>query len=229
MPRLSVVMPVYNEKKTIREIIKQVTKVPIKKEIIITDDGSTDGTREILKNEYSKRKDIRLFFHKENMGKGAATRTGLKHITGDIVIIQDADLEYDPRDYTKLIKPIEEGRTQVVYGSRFLEGKNKHAYDTNMFGVKVLTMMANILYNAKITDEPTCYKVFSKKAIKSVNLKCKRFEFCPEVTAKIRKKGFKILELPINYNARTLEEGKHIGWKDGVEAVWTLLKYRIIK
>ncbi len=229
MVKLSIIIPAYNEKETIREIIKQVSDVKIPKEIILIDDYSTDGTREILETEYSHLKNIKVLLHKKNRGKGAAIRTGLKAIRGDIIIIQDADLEYDPKDYPKLIKPILEGKTHVVYGSRFLNKKNKHQYGLNMFATRLLTVMANILYNARITDEPTCYKVFTKQAIKSVDLKCEKFEFCPEVTAKIRKKGYKITEVPIEYKSRSIEEGKKINWKDGVQAIWTLIKYRIIK
>jgi len=228
MEILSVIIPVFNEKRTIKELIKKVEEVPVEKEIIIVDDGSTDGTREILQNEYMKKRNFKVIFHKKNMGKGYATRTGLAEMEGDIAIIQDADLEYNPNDYPKLIRPILDKKTEVVYGSRFLDRKNKHEYNLNMFAVKLLTLMANVLYNAKITDEPTCYKVFTKKAIKSVNLKCKRFEFCPEVTAKIKKKGYNIIEIPIDYKARTIKEGKKINWKDGVQAIWTLLKYRIV-
>ncbi|MBT7169853.1 glycosyltransferase family 2 protein [Candidatus Woesearchaeota archaeon] len=229
MVKLSIIIPVYNEKETIKEIIKQVSEVKIPKEIILIDDHSTDGTREILETEYAHLRNITVLLHKKNRGKGAAIRTGLNAIGGDIVIIQDADLEYDPKDYPKLIKPILEGKTQVVYGSRFLNKKNKHQYGLNMFATRLLTFMANILYNARITDEPTCYKVFTKQAIKSVDLKCEKFEFCPEVTAKIRKNGYKIIEVPIEYNSRSIEEGKKINWKDGVQAIWTLIKYRIIK
>ena len=229
MVKLSIIIPAYNEKETIREIIKQVSEVKIPKEIILIDDYSTDGTREILEKEYSHLKNIKVLLHKKNRGKGAAIRTGLKAIEGDIIIIQDADLEYDPKDYPKLIQPILEGKTQIVYGSRFLNKKNKHQYGLNMFATRLLTVMANILYNARITDEPTCYIVFTKMAIKSVDLKCEKFEFCPEVTAKIRKKGYKITEVPIEYKSRSIEEGKKINWKDGVQAIWTLIKYRIIK
>ena len=229
MVKLSIIIPAYNEKETIREIIKQVSDIKIPKEIILIDDCSTDGTREILQTEYSHLKNIKVLLHKKNRGKGAAIRTGLKDIEGDIIIIQDADLEYDPQDYPKLIKPIINKETEVVYGSRFLGMKNKHIYNLNMLATRILTIMANVLYNAKITDEPTCYKVFTKKAIKSVDLKCEKFEFCPEVTAKIRKNGYKIKEIPINYNPRSIEEGKKINWKDGVQAIWTLIKYRIIK
>tara|TARA_Y100000310_G_scaffold342413_1_gene445574 strand:+ start:3157 stop:3846 length:690 start_codon:yes stop_codon:yes gene_type:complete len=228
MTKLSIIMPVYNEKGTINEILKRVNAVPLKKEIIIIDDFSTDGTREILRENHSKKRDVTVLFHEKNKGKGAAIRTGLEAITGDIIIIQDADLEYNPQDYTKLIQPIINKETEVVYGSRFLDKKNRHKYGLNMFATKLLTFLANILYNAKITDEPTCYKVFSSNAIKSINLKCKKFEFCPEVTAKIKKAGFKIKEVPIEYNARSIEEGKKINWKDGVQAIWTLLKYRFV-
>ena len=230
--KLSIIIPAYNEKKTIDEIIKKVKEVKIPKEIIIIDDFSTDGTRENLKN--LKDKEIKIFFHDKNYGKSHAVRTGIKKATGDIIIIQDADLEYDPEDYYKLVKPIEQGKTKVVYGTRFPKKKGHpslvHPYQTlsNPFYLanKVLTILTNILYNAHITDEPTCYKVFDAQVLKSINLKSERFEFCPEVTAKVRKKGYKIYEIPISYYPRTVDEGKKINWKDGIEAIWTLIKYR---
>ena len=224
--KLSVIIPVFNEKKTIKEIIKRVLAVKIPKEIIIVDDYSTDGTKEILKK--IKNKDIKVVFHEKNCGKGIAIRTGIKHVSGDIVIIQDADLEYEPKDYLKLVEPIAKGETKVVYGTRFPKGGKRPSIFKNSFFLanRILTIMSNVLYNAKITDEPTCYKVFDSEALKSINLKCERFEFCPEVTAKVRKKGYQIKELPISYYPRSVEEGKKIKWKDGLEAIWTLIKYR---
>jgi len=234
--KLSILIPAYNEAKTIKKLIELVKKADIRdveKEIIVIDDNSKDNTLDIVK----KIKGIKLIEHKKNIGKGAAVRNGIKQASGDIIIIQDADLEYDPNDYYKLIKPIIDGKTKVVYGSRmlhekqkggkpkFLEGKHDKAYHAFYIGNRFLTFLANILYHAKITDEPTCYKVFDAKVLKSINLKCKRFEFCPEVTAKVRKKYHKIMELPISYHPRSFKEGKKINLKDGIEAVWTLIKY----
>lgn len=230
--KLSVIMPVYNEKGTIKEIIKRVKQVKIpkvSKELVIIDDFSTDGTRKILKKIKDRNKDrnIKIVFHERNKGKGSAIRTGIKHVTGNIIIIQDADLEYNPQDYAKLVKPIIEGKADVVYGTRFPKTTKKPSlFNTFFLGNRILTFMANLLYNAKITDEPTCYKVFKTSILKSINLKSKRFEFCPEVTAKVRKKGYKIYELPISYKPRSIEQGKKINWKDGIEAIWTLIKYR---
>jgi len=223
--KLSVIIPVYNERFTIREILKRVRSVDIEKEIIIVDD-STDETREILKT-FEGVKNIKIIYRKTPQGKGSAIVEGIKHASGEIILIQDADLEYDPDDYIKLVKPIEEGRASVVYGSRFSERKNRHRYGMNLIGTKILTQMTNILYGSSITDEPTCYKVFKASVLKEINLKCRGFEFCPEVTAKVLKKGHKIIEVPIKYNSRTIEEGKKINWRDGVIAIWTLLKYRI--
>lgn len=225
--KLSVLIPVYNEKDTIREIVKRVKAVKLNTEIIIVDDFSKDGTREILRKMHNG-KDIKVYFQPKNMGKGMAIRTALGHATGDIIIIQDADLEYDPNDYPKLIKPIAEGKADVVYGSRFLDKKNRHQYSLNLFATIFLTVMANALYGQEITDEPTCYKVFRADVLKRINLRCTRFEFCPEVTAKVAKQGIKIMELPIYYKSRTVEEGKKINWKDGIEAIWTLVKYRFV-
>ncbi|MEW6102350.1 MAG: glycosyltransferase family 2 protein [bacterium] len=224
MKLLSVIMPVYNEKDTIEEIIKKIEAINLPKEIIIIDDYSSDGTREIIEQRINQKNVIKLF-HSENRGKGSAIRTGLEKASGDIIIIQDADLEYDPEDYYKLVKPIMEGKVDVVYGSRVL-GKGKFSYLRYALGGKFLSLLTNILYGSHITDEPTCYKVFKTDVIKSLNLKCKKFEFCPEVTAKVLKKGYEILELPISYFPRKIEEGKKINWKDGVEAIWTLVKYR---
>ena len=224
--KLSVIIPVYNEAATIGKIIEVVKKADIgsvKKEIVVVDDGSSDGTLGKLK----KVKDIKLIAHKKNSGKGAAIRTGIRHTTGDIIIIQDADLEYDPNEYSMLIRPIIEGKAKVVYGSRRLNRKNVPYSGLSFFiGGHALTFLANLLYNAKITDEPTCYKVFRADILKNMKLKCSRFEFCPEVTAKVAKQDIRIHEVPISYYPRSVEEGKKIKWRDGFEAVWTLLRYR---
>lgn len=243
--KLSIVMPVHNEKNTITEIIKRIEAVDIKKELIIVDDKSTDGTTEILRNRFSADKNIKLILKKRNKGKGFAIRSGLAHATGDIVIIQDADLEYDPRDYKKLIEPIKQNKASVVYGSRFMhinklvymrrwlisKLSNKtcnmgHAYLSNFFGIQILNMLVRILYGVKITDEATCYKAFKIEVLKRVKLKSKRFEFCPEITAKVCKMGYGIHEVPISYHPRTIEHGKKLNWKDGIIAIIVLLKYR---
>jgi glycosyltransferase involved in cell wall biosynthesis len=223
--KLSVIIPVYNEKETILKILEKVQKVPIEKEIIIIDDGSNDGTTEILKN--IKDKNIKIIFKKVNEGKGSAIREGLKYVKGEIIVIQDADLEYEPMDWIKMVELIEEKNVDVVYGSRVL-GRGKKSSLFFYLGGRILSIITNILYNAQITDEPTCYKMFKKKVIKSIELKCKGFEFCPEITAKIRKKGYKIYEVPISYNPRSIKEGKKIRLKDGIMAIWTLIKYRLI-
>jgi len=224
--KLSIIIPVYNEERTIDRlisIIKGVDLKEVKKEIVVIDDGSKDKTVEKLK----KIEGIKLILHKKNSGKGAAIRTGIKHVTGGIVIIQDADLEYNPNEYYKLIKPIIEGKTKVVYGSRRLNKKNKkHSGVSFYFGGLVLTALANILYGIRITDEPTCYKVFRTDILKGISLKCNRFEFCPEVTAKIAKKGLNIYEVPISYVPRSTKQGKKIRWRDGIAGALTLLKYR---
>jgi len=230
--KLSVIVPVFNEKNTILEVLKRISAVNIDKEILIIDDGSTDGTRDVLKTVDShqsavdyRNNEIKIIYHKRNMGKGWAIRTGLSNVTGDVVIIQDADLEYDPQDYPKLIEPILSGEAKVVYGSR-LFGKRKKSYWSFYLGGKFLSFLTNLLYGTRITDEPTCYKAFRADVIKGIDLKCRRFEFCPEVTAKISRRGHRILEIPISYEPRSMEEGKKISWKDGLEAIWTLIKYR---
>jgi glycosyltransferase involved in cell wall biosynthesis len=222
--KVSVVVPVYNEERTIRELVERVQAVPVEKEIIVVDDYSTDGTREVLK-ELAREGKIRLFFHKQNMGKGAACRTGIKQITGDVVIIQDADLEYDPADYPDLLKPIEQGRSKVVYGSRFL-GPHKAMYFWHTVGNKMLTLIANILFDTTLTDMETCYKVFTADIAHGLKLKSNRWGFDPEITAKILKQGYRIYEVPISYTGREFWEGKKISWKDGFTIVRTLIKYR---
>lgn len=224
--RVSIIIPCFNERNTVSEIIKKLIAIPYDKEIIVVDDGSTDGTVEILK-EFNFNP-VKLLFHGVNIGKGSAIRTALKSVSGDIVVIQDADLEYDPNEYHKLIEPIISGRAQVVYGSRILKKNNPICSRKFYIGGRFLTFLANLLYKANITDEPTCYKAFEVSLLNSLNLRCNRFEFCPEVTAKIRKRNIPIYEVPISYNPRKLKEGKKIGWRDGIEAVWTLLKYRFI-
>jgi dolichol-phosphate mannosyltransferase len=222
---LSIIMPVYNERDTVRGVIDAVLSAPLSldKELIIVDDGSTDGTTEVLKA--MDLASVKVVIQETNQGKGAAIRRGLREVTGDIVIIQDADMEYDPRDYQKLVDPIIAG-AKVVYGSRQL-GNNTFSYRRFYFGGLFLSWLTNLLYGSRITDEPTCYKVFRKDIIDSIDLKCKRFEFCPEITAKVLKRGIEIIERPISYRPRSISEGKKIRWTDGLEAIFTLLRYRL--
>ncbi|HAO92522.1 MAG: glycosyl transferase [Deltaproteobacteria bacterium GWC2_56_8] len=223
--RLSVVIPVYNEKNTVKDILSRVKAVAIEKEIILIDDCSTDGTREILKELAGEGETV--IFHERNMGKGAALRTGFAHVTGDYCIVQDADLEYDPEDYHKLIAPVLKGKAEVVYGSRFT-GEHRNMFFHHWVGNKFLTLVTNLLYNTTISDMETCYKLFRSDIIKSVNIRSNRFNFEPEITAKVLKKGFRIYEVPISYAGREFSEGKKITWKDGISALWTLLKYRFV-
>lgn len=228
--KISVIIPAHNEEKTIDEIIRRVKAVGLNKEIIVIDDASTDETGRILdriSRENDSANPVKVIRHHRNQGKGAAIRSGLKEACGDIVIIQDADLEYDPRDYPRLVQPIIEGKTSVVYGSRCL-GKNKISSPGFFLGGKLLSFLANFFYRAGITDEPTCYKVFRREVLRNLDLKCRRFEFCPEVTAKICKRGYKIYEVPIRYCPRKIKEGKKIRFSDGLDAIWTLVKYRFI-
>jgi glycosyltransferase involved in cell wall biosynthesis len=224
--KLSVIMPVYNEKDTIRDILAQVRAIELVGEIIIVDDGSTDGTRDLLKQEETQPGTI-VIYHDRNQGKGAAVRTGFDRATGDILLIQDADLEYDPRDYPLLVRPIMEGRVKVVYGSRFL-GPRKAMLFWHMLGNKFLTLLTNVLYNTILSDMETCYKVFRADVIKGIPLRSRRFEFEPEITAKVLKRGYRIFEVPISYYGREYEEGKKISWRDGPIAAWTLIKYRFV-
>ncbi len=224
--KLSVIMPVYNEKDTICEILRQVRAVNLADEIIIVDDGSTDGTRDLLTQEEQQPGTI-VIYHDHNQGKGAAVRTGFDRATGDILLIQDADLEYDPRDYPALVRPIVEGRVKVVYGSRFL-GPRKAMLFWHMLGNKFLTLLTNVLYNTILSDMETCYKVFRADVIKGVPLRSRRFELEPEITAKVLKRGHRIFEVPISYYGREYTEGKKISWRDGPKAAWTLIKYRFV-
>ena len=223
--KLSVIMPVHNEEDTIQEVLRQVQAVDLEKEIIIVDDCSSDGTREFLSQIADD--NVRVIYHDQNTGKGAAIRTALPYVTGDIVIIQDGDLEYDPDDYYRLIEPIAEGRASVVYGSRFL-GQITNMRSLNYIANKILALTASLLFLTWLTDEGTCYKVFKTDVLKGLDLKCTGFDFCPEVTAKVLKRGYRIVEVPISYRGRSTEEGKKIRWQDGLGAFLTLIKYRLV-
>ena len=225
---LSVVIPVYNEAATIETIVERVESVQLADEIIIVDDGSTDGTRDLLKKIASSHRAVHLILQEENQGKGAAVRAGIAAAGCDLVLIQDADLEYDPRDYTALLKPIQECLAQVVYGSRFLGAPHRVTMFWHMVANKLLTLFTNILYNSILTDMETCYKLFERELIQSIPLNAKRFDFEPEVTAKLLKRKVRIFEVPITFNPREYSEGKKIGLWDAVEAFWTLLKYRFV-
>lgn len=223
--KLSVVIPVYNEQASLREVVQRVEAVDYDKEIILIDDCSTDGSRGILE-EYKDLAGYHVLFHSRNRGKGAALRSGFAHATGDVIIIQDADLEYDPIDYPMLLKPIIDGRADVVYGSRFLGGPHRVLFYWHSVGNKFLTTLSNMFTNLNLTDMETGYKVFSKKVIDSITLKCDRFGFEPEITSKIARKNFRIYEVPISYSGRDYSEGKKITWKDGVAALWFIIRFR---
>ena len=232
---LSVVIPCYNERKTLHEILRRVRAVPIPKQIIIVDDCSKDGTRDILRGMEGKSDDLKVVYHEVNQGKGAALRTGFQHATGDVVIIQDADLEYDPSQYPQLIQPIVDGQADVVYGSRFSGESHRVLYFWHSMGNKFLTLLSNMFTNLNLTDMEVCYKVFRREIIQSIPLKSDRFGFEPEVTAKVARfmmKGedgkdrrCRIYEIPVSYHGRTYSEGKHIGWKDGFQALYCIINY----
>jgi glycosyltransferase involved in cell wall biosynthesis len=231
--KLSVVVPVFNERNSIREILRRIQAVRIPKEIILIDDFSTDGTRAILQEiereqPASEPSEIRVLFHDRNRGKGAALRTGFAHVTGSIVIVQDADLEYDPAEYPQLIAPIIDGRADVVYGSRFIGEMHRVLNYHHYVGNKLLTTFSNLFTGLNLTDMETCYKVFRREAIVAIapTLKSNRFGFEPEVTAKIAKRGLRVYELPISYSGRDYSEGKKITWKDGFQALWCIVRYR---
>lgn len=226
--KISIVIPVYNECATIREIYECVKAVNIDKEIIFVDDGSTDGSREILQKLADD--STRVVLHDVNRGKGAALRSGFQHVTGDIVIIQDADLEYDPAQYSKLIQPILEGKADVVYGSRFISGEYRRVlFFWHMVGNKLLTLLSNLFTNLNLTDMETCYKVFRREVLDSVIIEEDRFGFEPEITAKLARLKLRIYEMGISYSGRTYDEGKKIGWKDGVSAIRCIVKYNLFR
>ncbi len=225
--KLSVIIPVYNEVESIQEILKRVKATKLVSEIVVVDDGSQDGTRDILAKLDGKSK-VRVILHAKNQGKGAAVRTGLDAATGDVLLIQDADLEYDPRDYPMLLKPLEEGIADVVYGSRFLGGPRRVVMFWHMIANYMLTFMTNVLYNTILSDMETGYKVFRRKVVDGMPLHARRFDFEPEFTAKVLKRHFRIYEVAISFNPRDYSEGKKIKLRDAFEAVWTLLKYRFV-
>ena len=226
--KLSVVMPVYNEQATLREVISRVLAVPLEIELICVDDGSSDGSREILSELQSAHPQIRVLLQPKNLGKGAALRRGIQEATGDFVIIQDADLEYDPSDYPALLHPLLEGKADVVYGSRFLgSGPHRVLYFWHSVANWMLTLISNALTNMNMTDMETCYKIFRREILQSIPIEEDRFGFEPEITVKIAKRHLRVYEVGISYWGRTYEEGKKIGWKDGVRALWCLVKYTL--
>ncbi len=233
---LSVVIPVYNEKNTIREILRQVRAVPVRKQIILVDDCSKDGTRDVLVAMQQTDPDLTIVFHEKNQGKGAALRTGFRHATGDVVIVQDADLEYDPSQYLQLLQPIIDGKADVVYGSRFIGESHRVLHFWHSQGNRVLTLLSNFFTDLNLTDMEVCYKVFRREVIQGITLKSDRFGFEPEVTAKIARfevpatdgrpaRRCRIYEIPVSYNGRDYREGKKIGWKDGVQALYCIVRY----
>jgi glycosyltransferase involved in cell wall biosynthesis len=224
---LSIIIPAFNEADFLPEVIRRVVEAPYDKDIIIIDDGSSDGTREYLKGLALE--GIKVMVHEKNMGKGAAIRTGIAVATGDVVIVQDADLEYDPRDYPILLEPIIQGKADVVYGSRFLGGPHRVLFFWHSVGNSFITLISNMFTDLNLTDMETGYKAFRKKVFEAITIESNRFGFEPEITAKVAKKGFRIYEVPISYSGRSYQEGKKITWKDGVMALFTVLKYNLFR
>lgn len=224
---LSVIIPAFNEEETIREILKRVQSTGIPGEIIVVDDGSTDRTRAILET-LDGDGNVRVYFHEKNQGKGRAVISGIKYSKGDVILIQDADLEYDPRDYPSLLQPIEEGIADIVYGSRFLGGPRRAVMYWHMVANKLLTLTTNVLYNNILTDMETGYKVFRREVMEGLTIHAKSFNFEPEFTAKVLKRKFRIYEVPIRFTPRDYDEGKKIKLRDAFEAMWTLIKYRFV-
>jgi glycosyltransferase involved in cell wall biosynthesis len=225
--KLSVIIPIYNEKESIEEIVRRVQATGLADEIVLVDDGSVDGTRQILP-AMNGVGGVRVIMHEKNQGKGAAVRTGMNAACGEIMLIQDADLEYDPRDYPALLKPLDEGLADVVYGSRFLGGPRRATMFWHMVANQMLTFMTNILYDTILTDMETGYKVFRRKVVDGMPIHARRFDFEPEFTAKVLKRNYRIYEIPISFNPRDYSQGKKIKLRDAFEAVWTLLKYRFV-
>jgi glycosyltransferase involved in cell wall biosynthesis len=225
--KLSVIVPVFDERNTVVEIVRRMraVQIPVDLEIVIVDDGSTDGTRDVLRQLADST--VRVVNHDVNRGKGTAIRTGLEHVTGDLVLVQDADLEYDPEDWTKLLAPIMRGKARVVYGSRFT-GERRNMLFLHWVGNRFLSLVTNVLYNTTLSDMETCYKLFDRRLLDGITLRAERFEFEPEVTAKILRQGVRIYEVPISYTGREFDEGKKITWRDGFIALWTLVKYRFV-
>ena len=242
--KLSIIVPVYNEIETIAEIVRRVQAVDLtvsagygpengnlvrlEREIVLVDDGSTDGTREYLRT-LEGTPGVIVTLHERNQGKGAAVRTGLRNASGDVILIQDADLEYDPREYPALLQPIVEKRSQVVYGSRFRGGPTRAMFFWHMLGNRFLTLVTNVLYDTILSDMETCYKLFTREVAEQLDLKAPGWGFDPEITAQILKRGYRIYEVPISYSGREFEEGKKISWRDGLTVLWTLLKYRFTR
>jgi glycosyltransferase involved in cell wall biosynthesis len=224
---LSVIVPVFDERNTVVEIVRRMRSVelPVGLQIVIVDDGSSDGTRDVLRHLGDST--VKVVMHDCNRGKGAAIRTGLQHVTGDLVLIQDADLEYDPDDWPRLLAPILRGKAQVVYGSRFT-GERRNMLVLHWVGNRLLSLVTNVLYDTTLSDMETCYKLFEREVLDGINLRSSRFDFEPEVTAKVLRKGIRIYEVPISYTGREVGEGKKITWRDGVVALWTLVKYRFV-
>ena len=225
--KLSVIVPIYNERNTVAEVVRRMRAVdlPVEREILLVDDGSTDGTRDVLHQLSDST--VRVLMHPHNRGKGAAIRSGLEQVSGDLVLIQDADLEYDPEDWPRLLAPVLRGRAEVVYGSRFT-GERRNMLFLHWVGNRFLSLVTNVLYNTTLSDMETCYKLFDRRVLDGITLRADRFDFEPEVTAKILRRGIRIYEVPISYVGREFDEGKKITWRDGLVALWTLVKYRFI-